>query len=110
MKKLLWAVLAALASPTFALSNFALQVSAPSFIVAGKEVAPIQVKGPDNPHAKTHVLDQRGRRIAQLKKLGDDLYSWDGRDASGQAVRPGTYLIEIVEEPYLWSGAISVIR
>jgi hypothetical protein len=37
-------------------------------------------------------------------------YGWNGRDGSGRLVTPGTYLIEITEEPYLWNGAVTVLQ
>jgi hypothetical protein len=110
VNRFLFLGLLALAATAFGSSNFPLQVVAPKTLHAGKEIVPIQVRGPDNAHAEAKVFDQQGREIALLQRLSDDTYGWNGRDGSGRLVTPGTYLIEITEEPYLWNGAVTVLQ
>lgn len=78
-------------------------------IRAGEGIARIEVKAPETSHLEARILDTRGHMVAYLQPSTDHAYIWDGRDSRGRRVQPGLYLVEVVEEPYLWNGSITVI-
>jgi flagellar hook assembly protein FlgD len=74
----------------------------------GQGAAIFVVHGPSQSRLQAAVLDANEHKIASLQPVGADTLQWDGRDHEGRWVRPGTYYVEIVEEPYLWDGAVIV--
>jgi flagellar hook assembly protein FlgD len=94
-----------------AMQAFPLKVQAShQQLSAETPIVQFQVSGPNDERATGQVLDRNGRSIARLAPAGPSLFIWDGHDHRGHAVPPGTYLIEIVEEPYLWNGAVTVLH
>ena len=111
MKPLVLALSILTAWPAFAISQFPLHVT-PSVrtLHTGKGVVSFKVTGPNDETMQARVLSHEGRRVVTLQRVAENLLVWDGRDAAGRPVKPGTYLIEIVEEPFLWNGAVTVER
>jgi len=70
--------------------------------------AVFSVHGPYDRALRAEVLDADDRTVAEAQPIGDGLIQWDGRDSQGRLVHPGVYYMQIVEEPYLWDGAIVV--
>jgi hypothetical protein len=79
-------------------------------LAAGKETVVVHVEAPGQEPIQTAVLTGSGHRVSRLEPVAPDTFAWDGLDASGDAVEPGLYVIEVVKEPYLWNGAVSVKR
>ena len=67
------------------------------------------VKGPDDKNAHCLVTTAGGRPVAVLRGSSSGEYTWDGRDATGEPVRAGTYFVEITEDNLLWNGAVAVL-
>jgi hypothetical protein len=79
--------------------------------VAGGDVPLIfRIDAENLSHVRTEVLDAHGRRIAALRPISNHLWMWDTRDDAGRAVTPGTYSVEVIAEPYLWNGAVTVTQ
>jgi flagellar hook assembly protein FlgD len=74
----------------------------------GEGAAIFVVHGPPQGRLRAAILDEKDREVAVPKFVNEETLQWDGRDREGRWVRPGTYYVEIVEEPYLWDGAIVV--
>jgi hypothetical protein len=101
--------IALLAVPAFSVLAFPLKVELNRETLSpGSSPLEIRVQGQDGQLAVARILDARGRSVAHLQPAGPSIFVWDGRNSRGQNVAPGTYLIEVVQEPYLWNGAVSV--
>ena len=109
MRRTLWLLGIFLSSPLWA-GSAPLTVSLPSdvlYLSAGQPLV-FTVHGPADGAMQARILDSQGFDVVELRRSGERRLMWDGRDAKGRSVKAGVYLLEVVEEPYLWNGAISV--
>ncbi len=75
---------------------------------AGPKQVAFNVVGPNDTSLQAEIRDQTGGHVGVLRKVSEHLLVWDGRDEKGRFVAPGTYFVEILEDAYLWNGAVSV--
>src|SRR5690349_11909044 len=76
---------------------------------ASKPMA-LHVQAPDTERVQARVLDRNDHTVSHLRRVSRNQFEWDGRDSAGRPVRPGTYIVEVIEEPYSWSSVVSVVK
>ena len=104
-----WLVFLALCSVPVGASPFGLSVEVQSAqFRCGQGAAVFQVHGPHGGHLQAAILDNNDNLVAVPVSVDQEHVLWDGRNQQGQLVRPGTYFVQIVEEPYLWDSAVVV--
>src|SRR5690242_11856694 len=85
-------------------------LSLPFAVRMSGDAAPVtlQIQAPDTRAIHARVLDHNDWTISTLQPVGQNVFVWDGHDSAGRPVHPGTYVIEVEEGFYSWSGAVQV--
>ncbi len=84
----------------------------PNPVVQGTRIALELASGV--PSARVSVIDPAGRSVALVHDgalpSGRTLLAWDGTDASGARLRPGTYLVDVQAGAYRATQRVIVVR